>query len=176
MAVVRFLIGLLLAVALHAGAVRVVPGFAAYVDLFLVATALAARRGHPYGGLCAGLAAGWAADALGGGPFGLYGFANSTVGYAAATAARNLVVANTGSLAALFALAALAQALLLGLVALLGVTGPVPPPLLPAAAKIATSVVLGLTWIALEARVGRHFSSRRNRPSGAIELPKGLWK
>jgi rod shape-determining protein MreD len=172
MPVVRFVAGLLLAAALQAAGARLVPGLPQWIDLFLVATVVAARHGHPEGGLFAGLAAGWAADALSGGPFGLFGFANAAVGYGAATAARNLVVARPGSIAALFALAAAAQAILVLLLALLGVAGPSLPAPLPLLVKVASSAILGLVWVRLQGWVAGRFGRRRGRPSGAHEVPK----
>lgn len=173
MAIVRFLIGLLVATALQAAGTRLVPGLPQWVDLFLVVTVVAARHGHPEGGLFAGLAAGWAADALSGGPFALFGFANAAVGYAAATAARNLVVARPGSIAALFALASAAQSVLVLLLALAGLAGPSLPAPLPLLAKVATSALLGVAWIRLRSTFAARFSRRRNRPSGSVEMPKG---
>jgi hypothetical protein len=174
MPVVSFAAGLLLAAALQAAGARLVPGLPDYLDLFLVATVLAARHGHPEGGLFAGCAAGWAADALAGGPFGLFGFADAAVGWGAATAARTLVVTRPGSLAALFALAAAAQGLLLVLLALLGLAGPAFPPAFPLAVRVATTVAAGLTWLRLQAWASSVTRRRRRRPSGAIELPKSL--
>ena len=174
MPVVRFFFGLLLAAALHAVGTRVVPGFPRAVDLFLVTTVVVARHGRPEGGLFAGLAAGYAADALSGGPFGLNGFADAAVGYGAAFAARNLVVARPGSIAALFALGAAAQGALLYLVAALVVAGPARPDLFWLAVKVASSALAGLAWIRLSAAVERRLPGGRARPSGAIETPKSL--
>jgi rod shape-determining protein MreD len=174
MPAVRFFLGLLLAAALHAVGTRVAPGFPRAVDLFLVTTVVVARHGRPEGGLFAGLVAGYAADALSGGPFGLNGFADAAVGYGAALAARNLVVARPGSIAALFALGAAAQGALLYLVAALVVAGPARPDLLGLALKVGSSALLGLAWIRLAAAAERRLPGRRSRPSGAIETPKSL--
>lgn len=174
MPVVRFVVGLLLAAALHAVGTRVVPGFPRGFDLFLVTTVVVARHGRPEGGLFAGLAAGYAADALSGGPFGLNGFADAAVGYGAAVAARNLVVARPGSIAALFALSAAAQGALLWLVAALVVAGPSRPDLFWLALKIASSALVGLAWIRLVEAVERRLPGRRARPSGAVDTSKSL--
>jgi rod shape-determining protein MreD len=167
----RFFAGLLFAVALQAAGTRLLPGLPQWVDLFLVVTVVAARHGHPEGGLFAGLAAGWAADALSGGPFGLFGFANSAVGYGAAYAAKNLVVARTGSIAALFALASAAQSILVVLLALSGLAGPALPSPVALAVKVASSALLGLGWIRLERALAGRLRRRRGRPSDAIQLP-----
>lgn len=172
MPIVRFLLGLLVATALQAAGTRLVPGLPQWVDLFLVVTVVAARHGHPEGGLFAGLAAGWAADALSGGSFGLFGFANAAVGYAAATAARNLVVARPGSIAALFALASAAQSIVVLLLALGGLAGPSLPAPLALVVKVATSALLGITWVRVRSALGARFSRSRNRSSGSVELPK----
>lgn len=172
MRIARFVAGLLLATALQAAGTRLLPGLPQWVDLFLVVTVVAARHGDQEGGLFAGLAAGWAADALSGGPFGLFGFANAAVGYGAATAARNLVVARPGSIAALFALASAAQSILVLLLALVGLAGPSLPASLPLLVKVATSALLGLAWLRLQAQVGARFRRRRGSSGGSGEMPK----
>lgn len=174
MPVVRFVLGLLLAAALHAVGTRIAPGFPRAVDLFLVTTVVVARHGRPEGGLFAGLAAGYAADALSGGPFGLNGFADAAVGYGAALAARNLVVARPGSIAALFALGAAAQGALLYLVTAFVVTGPARPDLFWLVVRIGSATLAGLSWIRLLAVVEGRLPGRRAGPSGAVETSKSL--
>lgn len=174
MAALRFVLGLLLAAALHAVGTRLFPGFPRAVDLFLVTTIVAARHGRPESALFAGLFAGYAADALSGGPFGLNGFADAAVGYGAALAARNLVVARPGSIAGLFALGAAVQGVLLAFVAAFIVEGPARPDLAGLALKIATTALLGLAWVRLRAAVERRLPGRRRRSNGAVETPKSL--
>ena len=81
---IRFAAGLVLAVLAYAGAVRVMPGLAQAVDPFLVVAVLNALGGSSLAGFAGGLASGLVQDALTGGLFGLYGFANTLIGYAAA--------------------------------------------------------------------------------------------
>ena len=119
MALVRFLAGLLLAATLHFAGVRIVDWFPRAFDLFLLAAVIEGRRGQPTGAMLAGLAAGLATDGVTGGPYGLFGFADTLVAWGVAVAARQLVVQRTTSLAALFAAAAAAQQAIVAGLALL---------------------------------------------------------
>ena len=175
MAAVRFLLALAFAAALQAAGTRLLPGWPQWVDLLLVVTVSAARRGHPDAALFAGLAAGWATDALSGGPFGLFGFADAAVGYGAATAARNLVVARSGSIAGLFALSSAAQSVILVLLALGGLAGSSLPSPWALLIKVGTTALLGLVWARLETLVGGRWRRRKSRSSGSFELPSGGW-
>lgn len=92
MNVVRFTVALVLAALIHFYGVRLVPGFAAMVDLFIVAVVLNALRGNSLAGLAGGVVAGLVQDALAGGPYGLYGFADTLVGYATARVSQRLIL------------------------------------------------------------------------------------
>ena len=77
----KFVAALAAAALLHFAGARLVPNFSLAVDLFLLVVALEARHGSPLAGMFAGLAAGLLADGLSGGPYGMYGFANTAVGF-----------------------------------------------------------------------------------------------
>lgn len=143
---VKFLAGLALAAFLHVVGTRLIPVFPLAVDLFLLAAILEARHGRPLGGIFAGLAAGLAADGLTGGPFGLYGFADTAVGYGIARAAQQLVVQRTTSLAAIFAAGAAAQQAILAALSLVFRPEGELPGFEWLLIKVGTTALLGLAW------------------------------
>lgn len=138
MRVLRFVLGLAAAVVVHAVGVRLVPHWSQVVDLFAVVVTLNALGGNSLGGLGGGVAAGMAQDALTGGMFGLYGFADTIVGYAVARAAQRLVIERAIGVFPVAAAASLVQqAIVVGLTVLL-----LPEPRLP-----------DLGWVAARALV-----------------------
>lgn len=141
--VLRFVAALLAVIALHALGVRLFDDFAVYVDLFLVLTAAWAFGGNPLTGLTVGLVAGLAADAFSGGLYGLHGFANTLVGYMTAVAVLNLAKLNTSGAASVFALAAVAQQLIVVLLALLMLPNPEPPTPVAVLWKVAITAAMG---------------------------------
>jgi rod shape-determining protein MreD len=171
---VKFAAGLALAALLHVAATRIYPGWPVVVDLFLVVTVIVARRGQPLAALLAGVAAGWTADALAGGPLGINGLADSAVGYTAALVAQHLVVHRRSSLAGVFAAAAAAQGAILALLGTLFLAGHELPGVGIVALRAATAALAGLLWTQLAGAVGRRFRRRRAVPGGAPELSKSL--
>jgi rod shape-determining protein MreD len=159
---------------LQVAATWIYPGWPVVVDLFLVVTVIVARSGRPLQALLAGVAAGWTADALAGGPLGINGFADSAVGYAAALVAQHLVVHRRSSLAGVFAAAAAAQGAMLALLGTIFLAERELPGLEIVALRAATSALAGLVWTQVAGAVGRRFRRRRGRPSGALNLPKSL--
>lgn len=169
----RFLAGLALAALAQAAGARFVPGFAGAFDLFLVATVVAARHGRLERALVAGSLAGWAADALSGAPFGLFGFTDAAIGYLTAVAAHRLVFDRPGSHLALFAAGGAAHGLLLAGLGLFVVDSAVPAPS-ALVLRVATTALVGPLWIrfaeAGERRLRRLFRrpARGQRPPGAL--------
>jgi len=167
----RFALALAGATALQFAGTRFVPGFPYAADLFLVLTVLVASAGRPVDGMFAGLAAGWTADALTVGPFGIHGLADSVVGYATARVAQQLVVQRKSSQALVFAAAAATQS---GLLALLGLAfDPARelPSLVWLPVKAAATALLGLAWTGLAATArARWARRRRRRPSGTVGI------
>ena len=144
MAVLRFALTLLAVVFLHSLAVRVVPEFAVYVDLFLIFTVAWASESPSLVGLGVGLAAGLTADAFAGGPFGLNGFANTLIGYGTSFAVANLAKLNSSGAALLYAVAASVQQLLLIALVMLLIPNGLPPTLLSVVVKIAVTALAGI--------------------------------
>jgi len=172
MRLVRLLAALALALAVTVAGARAVPGFPAWFDFFLVVTLSVARRGRPGQALGTGVAAGWIADALSGGPFGLHGLADSAVGYATALVAQRLVVERTSSLALVFAAGAAVQGGLLAALGRLVVPGGTAPSPLALGVRIATTAAIGVAWNV----IARRWSTRRRRrrKSGSLQVPKSL--
>lgn len=151
----EFLAALGAVVLLHAFGTRASAEFPAHVDLFLVLVVAWAAESTTLGGLAAGLVVGFAADALSGGPFGLNGFADTLVGYGTALAVANLAKLNTLGAAALYAVAAAVQQLMLVMLVVLLVPQPSVPTLEGVLWKIASAGLLGI----LVFRGRRRFSS-----------------
>jgi rod shape-determining protein MreD len=166
MRALRFIGALLAAVLVHVAGVHLWPDFTRAVDVFLVLTVFIAMGGNLLAGLGCGLLAGLVLDALSGGPYGLYGFADTLVGYWTAFASQRLVIQRWSGVLLLFALAAVAQqAILIGLGAFL-LTGPLPTEVAWPLIKTGTTAVLGLALFTGRRRLqGRIETWRRNRSS-----------
>ena len=116
MGVLRFLLALAAALLVHFVGLRLAPAFPLAVNPFVVVLALYALRGGPLVGLGAGVAIGLVEDALSGGLFGLYGCADTVVGFAVATVAQRVVIERAaGVFLAATAASAAQQAILIAL-------------------------------------------------------------
>jgi rod shape-determining protein MreD len=158
----RFAIALALAVLVHAVGVRLHPQFGQAVDLFLVLTVLFALAGDSRAALLGGLAAGTAHDALAGGLFGIFGFADTIVGYGVARLSQRLVIERPSGVLPVAAVASVVQqAVAVGLALSL-----LPDPRLPdpiwLAIRAAVSGVLGMLLFGL-GRWWRGGADRRRR-------------
>ena len=81
MRALRFFLALGVAAVLQFVGMQLFPWFTLAVDFFLVIAVFNAMDGSTLAGMLGGCLAGLLTDALTGGPFGLYGFANTVVGY-----------------------------------------------------------------------------------------------
>lgn len=172
MALARFLLALAASVLVHFAGTRLFPAFPLAVDTFLLLTVLVARNGRSETAMFAGLAAGWAADALTGGPFGIHGLADTVVGFATAQASRQLVVQRRSSLASIFAAAAAVHSALLALLDMAFDPQRELPSLAWLPVKVATTALLGLAWTGLSAAARQRWARRRRRPSGTLTLDR----
>ncbi|HEX9798553.1 MAG TPA: rod shape-determining protein MreD [Thermoanaerobaculia bacterium] len=173
MTAISFALGVALAALVQLVGTALWSGFPAVADPFLVAVVIAALAGRPERALVAGTLAGWTADVLSGGPFGLYGFADAAVAYAAALAAQRIVVDRRATAAALLAAAAVAQGALLvalGFVFRGGGEAVAPLTLL---ARVGSTAALGLAWLALARGVAARWR-RRGRSTGGGAPPRSL--
>lgn len=157
----RFAAALLAAVLLHVAAVRFFDGFFRVTDLFLVVVVFTALGGTLLAGMLGGLAAGLLTDTLTGGLYGMYGFADSIVGYGAAFAAHRLVIQRATAVWLVFsAAAAVQQTVVIGLSMVL-LEDPALPGFLPVVLKVVVTGVLG---------AASHLTGRR------LVRSIGIWK
>jgi rod shape-determining protein MreD len=120
-----------LAALVHFVGMRFSPLFGQVVDVFLVVVALHGLRGNSLSGLLVGLLVGLLHDSLTvGRPFGLFGFADTIIGYVTARLAQRLVIQRaTGVLAVVSFASVLQQAIVVGLRLLLLPATELPNPL-----------------------------------------------
>jgi len=109
----RFAMALAVATLLQVAGVSLFPQFSLAVDFFLVIVVFNAMDGNSAAGMFGGTAAGLVTDGLTGGHFGLFGIANTVVGYGTAITAQRLVIQRPASSLLVFAVAAAAQQLIL---------------------------------------------------------------
>ncbi len=156
----RFVVTLLLVVVLHLVGLRLLPGFAQYVDLFLVMMVLHGLDSEPVPAMVGGTLVGLSHDAVAGSLYGLHGMVGTIIGFGTSLLARQVVIQRSLILGLVFFVAtALQEALMGGLLLLLTVEPPIPDPL----ALVIKSSVSGLLGV-LAYRVRAAFRRRRKRP------------
>ncbi len=158
MQIVRFLLGLLLATAGQVLGQKLFPHFFQLVDLFLVLAVYNALVVGPVGSMTGGSLAGLAHDALTGGLYGLYGFADTLVGWAAARLRQRIVVRQPAQMAMFFALAAAVQQVLVVVVTLLMLPASDFPGPSTMIARMATTAGIGTLVFVLAGRSRRYLA------------------
>ena len=160
----KFAAGLLAAVLLHVAGVGLFDGFFRATDLFLVVVLFTALGGSLMGGMFGGLVAGLVTDTLTGGLYGMYGFADTIVGYGAAFAAQRLVIQRSTALWLVFSAgAAVQQMVVIGLSQVL-LEDPALPGFLPVVLKVAVTGFLGAGSYVVGRRLARSFGIwKKNR-------------
>ncbi|MEM7482957.1 MAG: rod shape-determining protein MreD [Acidobacteriota bacterium] len=163
----RYFVGLALAVLAHAVAARWAPGLISYLDFFVVLTVLTALSGDPLQGLLGGFLVGNVQDSMTVGLFGLYGFANTLVGYVTAKIVQRIVIERAMGVFPMVAGAVLAQQLIvLALTSILLPSPPLPNPIHLVLRAVACGV-LGSVLFALggwwRGRSARRRRSRMDR-------------
>lgn len=164
MTALKLLAGLVAAVLVHLGLMQIWPDLARMVDVFLVLVVLQGLGGNSLASLFVGLLVGLAHDSLTGNPFGLFGFADTIVGYGTARLAQHLVIQRaTGVLGVVTFASAAQQAVVVGLAFLLLPEPSLPEPLWVAVKAVACGVLGMAAYVA-----GRRWRSgmdtrRRNR-------------
>lgn len=144
MRALRFFLAMGIAAALQFVGMQLFPWFTLAVDFFLVIAVFNSMDGSTLAGMLGGCFAGLLTDALTGGPFGLFGFANTVVGYGTAMAALRLVIQRASSSLLVFCLAAAAQQAVILTLALLLLPTPEAPDVRWIAVKVVTTGLLGL--------------------------------
>ncbi len=170
MSVVRYLAGLLLAAAVQTLGIHLYGPFLLVIDLFLV-LAVTVSLGHgPVGSMLAGSAAGLAQDALTGGLFGLHGFADTFVAWAASRLRQRVVIQQPVQVGLLFALAAaLQQTLLVGLQFLM-LPGSALPGLAVMALRMVSTGIAGMSLFVLGGRLRASFEALRDKRRRRLAL------
>lgn len=162
--------GLVAAVLFHLVLMQVWPDLARLVDVFLVVVVLNGLGGNSLSGLFAGLLVGMVHDTLTNNPFGLFGFADTIVGYSTARLAQRLVIQRpTGVLAVVSFAAALQEAVVVALMVML-----LPDPELPAPVGVAVRAglcgVLGMFLYIMGNRWRRGADARRRSRMSRLRL------
>ena len=144
MRALRFILAMGVAAVLQFAGMQFFPWFTLAIDFFLVIAVFNAMDGSTLAGMLGGCLAGLLTDAITGGPFGLFGIANTVVGFGTATAALRLVIQRASSSLLVFCLAAAAQQAVILTLALLLLPSPEAPDVRWIAVKVATTGVMGL--------------------------------
>ncbi|HTG34425.1 MAG TPA: rod shape-determining protein MreD [Thermoanaerobaculia bacterium] len=159
-----------LAALVHFIGVRLWPDFVRAVDVFLVVVALHGLRGNSLSGLLVGLLVGLLQDTLTSGPFGLFGFADTIIGYITARLAQRLVIQRpTGVLALVSFAAVLQQAITVGLAFLL-LPAPETPSPVWAVIRAGACGVLGMAIYIVAGRWRNSSETRRRGRMSRLRL------
>ena len=170
MSALRFLAAVAAAVLFHLLGVRLIPNFTMVLDVFLVVVVLYGLEGESLPALFAGLFIGLVHDSLTGGPFGLFGFADTIIGYGAARLAQRLVIQRATGVLALVSFAAVAQqAIFVGLAFLLLPAPEVPNPVW-VAIRAGACGLLGMSIYIASARWRRAAEARRRGRASRLRL------
>ena len=146
----KLLAAIALAALVHFVGMSLWPGFGRTVDVFLVVVVLHGLGGNSFSALVVGLIAGLLQDTLTSGPFGLFGFADTIVGYVTARLAQRLVIQRpTGVLAVVGFASALQQAVVVVLTLVLLPSPELPSPLWVAVRAGATGVLGLAVYVAM---------------------------
>lgn len=170
MSALRFFAAVAAAVLFHLLGVRLIPNFTMFLDVFLVVVVLYGLEGESLPALFAGLFIGLVHDSLTGGPFGLFGFADTIIGYGAARLAQRLVIQRATGVLALVSFAAVAQqAIFVGLAFLLLPAPEVPNPVW-VAIRAGACGLLGMSIYIASARWRRAAEARRRGRASRLRL------
>lgn len=170
MTVARFLAGLLVAAAVQILGIHLYGSFFLLIDLFLVLAVFTSLDHGPLGSMFAGSAAGLAQDALTGGLFGLHGFADTFVAWAASRLRQRVVIQHPLQVGLLFALAAALQQTLLVALQYLMLPGAALPGLGVMALRMVTTGVAGMSLFVLVRRLRASFGAWREKRRRRLAL------
>jgi rod shape-determining protein MreD len=160
-----------LAILAHFVGMALLPGAARLVDFLLVVVVLYALTGRSLSALLLGLAVGLFYDSLATGPFGLFGFADTIVGYAAARIAQRLVIQRpTGVLAVVGFASALQQAIVAVLTYLLLPVAAASEPLWVVLARCAATGLVGMIVYVALIQGRRAVDARRRGRLGRLRM------
>jgi rod shape-determining protein MreD len=158
--VLRFSAALAAVVLVHLAGSWAWSEFPRALDLFVVLVVANAREGRSLRGLVGGMVAGLAHDVLSGGPYGLFGIADTILGYFTARAAQRVIIERASMVLLVVAAATLAQqAILMALQATVMEQAEPPAPLWWGGKAAAT----GLVAFGLDVGAGALRRSRERR-------------
>ncbi len=170
MKLLRFIVGLILAVLVQSAGLRLFAHFGVAFDPFLILIVYHSLDSSPAWSSIGGSAAGLAQDALSGGLYGLHGFANTLVAYAASRFRQRLVIQQPTQVGLLFVLSAALQLAILASLQFLIVSGAELPGLGSMAARMLTSGLAGALLFILAGRGREWHQQWRARRSGRLKL------
>ncbi len=174
MRILRFAIGLLLAAALQTLGLHLTSSFFLAIDLFLLLAVYNSLDNGPTASMLGGSVAGLVQDALTGGLYGLHGFADTLVAWAAARLRQRLVIQQPIQVGLLFALTAALQQTILVMLQYLMVPSTLLPGLGVMVVRMATTGVAGsllfLSAGRVRHRLGSWRESRRRRLGLEVDL------
>lgn len=170
MSALKFFAAVAAAVLFHILGVRLIPNFSLVVDVFLVVVVLYGLEGNSLAALFAGLFIGLVHDHFSGGPFGLFGFADTIIGYGTARLAQRLVIQRATGVLAVVSFAAVAQqAIVVGLTFLLLPVPEVPNPVW-VAIRAGACGLLGMSIYIASAHWRRTSEARRRGRMSRLRL------
>lgn len=170
MPLLRFLVGLAFAIAVHAAGLRWFDRFAQIFDPVLILVLHHSLRSRPGWDVLGGSTAGLAYDALSGGIYGQYGFANTVIAALCARLRQSLVIQRPERLGVLFALLALVQETTLAAVRFLLLPGVELTPPWAVVAKMVTTGVLGVLVVVVAGRWNRRVAGWRETRSRKLTI------
>ncbi len=174
MRILRFVLGLLLAAALQTFGLHLNSSFFLAIDLFLVLAVYNSLDNGPAASMLGGSVAGLAQDALTGGLYGLHGFADTFVAWAAARLRQRLVIQQPVQVGLLFALTAALQQTILVILQYLMVPGTLLPGLGVMVVRMITTGVAGCLLFLSAGRMRHHVDTWRARRSQRLGLEVDL--
>lgn len=167
---IKFALGLAVALVVHFVGARLLPDFPRAIDVFLVVVVLYGLSGDSFTALLAGLAVGLIQDTLTGGLYGLYGIADTIVGYGIARLAQRLVIQRATGVFAVAGMASLAQqGLVVGLAWML-FPGPSFPQLQWVGLKAVACGALAMLVYAATERFRSAYEVRRRSRMGRLRM------
>ncbi len=128
---------------MHLAGVRLVPNFTLTADVFLVVLVAKALDGDAVAAVVAGAVVGLFQDTLGGTLYGMFGVADTIVGYATAMLAQRVVIQRLSGLMLAFVAAAAVQQAILALLAFVLFPDPELPHVGWVALRIVTTALAG---------------------------------
>ncbi len=170
MKLLRFIFGLICAVLLQTLGLQLFSHFTLAFDPFLILVVYYSLEGSTAWSSIGGSTAGLAQDALSGGPYGLHGFANTLVAYAASRLRQRLVIQQSSQVGLLFVLSAALQMAILASLQFLIVSGAELPGWGSMAVRLASSGIIGAMLFVLAGKARGWEKSYRARRRTRLKL------